>query len=1051
MRYVFRAATILMVLGFLFNLSIAQKSLNEIPDGADEDLTKDGDREAHQGADNPQQGNRGPDPYGAETYEDFIAKAERKLNDPQWQLKIDMADPQRIVVNHPDGSSEEYWYVLFRVINDNTRNIKSTTLPGIDESEVNLDRPPSPREVEGGITDDLEGVPVNTHLDFEFETFTRDIHKFPGDRAWPTDPEDEVLSQEAIEQRRKNMRQVHLPVSNHYVLQKIAEKEGLYEWMGNYSYINEAVMLLHPLSDFQRQIGPAHELTAPDLSGLRCLPYRTVTILDGERTEATRYVAVYDDDTFAGLYGEGDELPSGARLITDSNDDMWGKLTQRRYREGDCVDRWGRPLRANEPGYLNARIAGGRDPNTGDYGVLGPEHPLVGQPVLVPHYRLYESQDRVLVDWDTGVKHAEIPNSTYRINGKIVTPNDPRYGDAQEAGGLDMFGEAVEGKPVKVIDKRGRAIRRYLVTYEAGDVVTQAEWDIWRARLGEGLLSRYANTGDIVGRPLTAGDPLIGLPKIKMGRFIGDNAEDADPEVIQRGIDTGRRGPEGEVILEVQDYTTGRHYDPKNVDPEDFARDPEGEFSTHRVAPVPSNADLNPGEEYVYAPLGTAEDDAVPVPAFDQYGAWRDYYDELSGVRIPLTDSEGNLVRDSLDQILYLKEYEYEYVYLYEYDLISEDDDAYQGAYGGEEYALSKKTIKFTRTKQKVQRMRGGSMVEEDVEIVLPLVRLIWRKKMVSEPLVVDGYEVVDESGKVRYVPADEYETITGSAPGDDVVKVKIVTSKMVPTEVVDGVWDGNSSLDADQRGEDWAEAERRATHLPDTFDENGERVQGEPNPNVTIEEREVIEYVDRFRNERAVDDQARGSGPEESEYDDNSDSASDNGLDQEQLYKTWSRWTVPPPMVFRNDEGEWEVLTRLADKIGPANRWDGMDAPRFLTRYISEMWGVAIFENVGREWDYANVYVRGLRGQVSNKGLEVDGSVPDMPSPADGGASKVGKAFFNPRYVDEKWVYRARFERLGDEFENYRDLIKRVRTFWYLEKDREVSEAIPEDWDKTD
>ena len=73
------------------------------------------------------------------------------------------------------------------------------------------------------------------------------------------------------------------------------------------------------------------------------------------------------------------------------------------------------------------------------------------------------------------------------------------------------------------------------------------------------------------------------------------------------------------------------------------------------------------------------------------------------------------------------------------------------------------------------------------------------------------------------------------------------------------------------------------------------------------------------------------------------------------------------------------------------------------------------------------------------------------MPSPADGGESKVSKAFFNPRYVDEKWVYRARFERLGDEFENYRDLIKRVRTFWYLEKDREVSEPLPGDWDETD
>ena len=717
----------------------------------------------------------GRTPTRGETYEEFIAKAERHLNDPQWQLKMDMADPQRIVVNHADGSSEEYWYVLFRVINDNTRNIKATRLPGPDTTDVNLDRPPSPREVEGGITDDLEGVPVNAHIDFEMEVFTRDIFKYPGDQAWPVDPEDEVLSPEAIDQRRANMRRVHKPVSNHFVLQKIAEKEGLYEWMGNYSFINEAVMLLHPLSDFQRQIGPSHELNAPDLSGLRCVPYRTVTVKDGERTEATRYVALYGDDTFAGLFGEGDPLPDGARLISDSNDDMWGKLTQRRYKAGDCVDRWGRPLRANEPGYLNARIAGGRDPNSGNYGVLGPDHPLVDQPVMIPHFRQYQSQDRVLVDWDTGVRHDEIPNSTYRINGKVVPPADPRYGEAQEAGGLEMFGGDVEGKPVKVVDKRGRAVRLYLVTYEAGDVVTQAEWDIWKARLGPGLLSRYTSTGDIVGRPLTANDPLIGLPKIKMGSFIGGDAEDADPEVIQRGIDTGRRGPEDEVILEVQDYTTGRRYDPKKVDPEDFARDPEGEFSTNREAPVPSGAGLNPGEDYVYAPLGSATDDAVPVPAFDQYGAWRDYYDELSGSRIPLTDSEGNLVRDSLDQILYLKEFEYEYVYAYEYELQPQTDSGFKGEYSDQDrdrFELVKKNIQVTRTKQKVERMRSGALVEEEVEIVLPLVRLIWEEKMVSQPEVVDGYEVVDANGKVRYVTADEYAEIKNAPPGEDVVKV---------------------------------------------------------------------------------------------------------------------------------------------------------------------------------------------------------------------------------------------------------------------------------------
>ncbi|MCA8945871.1 MAG: hypothetical protein KDB29_06575, partial [Planctomycetes bacterium] len=214
MRYVFRALAIVAVLGVFFNLSIAQKSLKEVPDGASDDLTKEGTRESHQGADNPQQGNRserdgrfgGPDPYGPEGYDKFIEKAERQLNDPQWQLKIDLQDPKRIVVNHADGSSDEYWYVLFRVINDNTRNIKETELPGIDTSEVDPDNPPGPREITGpGITQDLEGVPVDCHLDFRLDVFRRDIEKDPYDDSYPDDPDDVVLDDEVIALRRANM------------------------------------------------------------------------------------------------------------------------------------------------------------------------------------------------------------------------------------------------------------------------------------------------------------------------------------------------------------------------------------------------------------------------------------------------------------------------------------------------------------------------------------------------------------------------------------------------------------------------------------------------------------------------------------------------------------------------------------------------------------------------------------------------------------------------------------------------------------------------------
>ena len=1068
MRYVLRAVAIVAVLGFVFNLAVAQKALKELPDGASDDLTKDGSRESHQGPDNPSQGNRsgqpgnhgGPDPYGPESYKEFIDKAERHLNDPQWQLKIDLQDPKQIVVNHANGTSEEYWYVLFRVINDNTRNIKQTNLPGLDESEVDPDNPPSPREITGpGITTDLEGVPVNCHLDFQLDVFTHNIEQDPWDDSFPYDPDDSVLTDEIRTLRRANMKKSYQPVSDHSVLQKIAEREGLYEWMGNYGFINESVMLLHPLSDFQRQIGFAHNLTAPDLSGPRCVSYRVITIEGGERSEAMRYVAVNNsDNTFAGVYGQGDTLPDGARLVDEESDEMWGKLTQRRYMVGDCIDSFGQPLRVNDPGYLNARIAGSQDGKGGSYGVLAEDHPAVGEPVKIPHYRVYREGDRVLFDYDTGMKHADVPNSNYRINGKIVLPSDPRFGDAQEIdSGTAMYGGDVVGRPVKVIDKRGRAIRKYVVTYEAGDRISQAAWDVWKRRLGPGLLSRYSNLDGITDRLLTADDPVIGLPKIKMGSFIGDN-DNAAPEEIQRGIDTGRRGPQGEVILDLQQYTTGRRYDPKKIGANDFMRDPDGEFTTNREAPIPPGADLNPGEEYVYAPLGNAGDDAVPVPAFDHHDAWEDYFDELSGSRIPLTDAEGNLVRDEQDQILYLKEYEYEYVYLYEFAPIDQDDAGFKGEYGGDRFELVKETVKFAHTKQTVRKLVNDAWVEEEVEIVLPLQRLITRKETVFNQKIVEGYRAMNENGLVVEITSDQYAMIDAamnpqptmtdpdpeaqavwqSGSGDsiefstersdgavkvsNITKVQVVEAEPSEEDVVVGVWTSKRGV---KEGET-AESEQDAI----------DRIEAAGG---TIEERAVLTYVNRFRNDHVSTEgnDFEGTGPEDDEFDETE--RKDNGIDMSKAYKTWSRWTVPPPMVYLDDDGEWQVLTRLADKIGPANRWDGNDAPRFLTRYISEMWGVAIFRNVTREWDYANVYVKGLRGQVSNAGLELDTTVTTMPSPADG-SSGVAKSFFNPRYADEDWTYRVRYERLGDEFENYRDLIRRVRTFWYREADRDLS-----------
>jgi hypothetical protein len=84
---------------------------------------------------------------------------------------------------------------------------------------------------------------------------------------------------------------------------------------------------------------------------------------------------------------------------------------------------------------------------------------------------------------------------------------------------------------------------------------------------------------------------------------------------------------------------------------------------------------------------------------------------------------------------------------------------------------------------------------------------------------------------------------------------------------------------------------------------------------------------------------------------------------------------------------------------------------------------------------------VRGLRERVSHSGLKQDDTNKDIPSYKDAGATKISKAFYDVRYVTEDWIYRARFERLGDSTESYRDLIRRVRTFWYLDPEKPRAE----------
>jgi hypothetical protein len=300
------------------------------------------------------------------------------------------------------------------------------------------------------------------------------------------------------------------------------------------------------------------------------------------------------------------------------------------------------------------------------------------------------------------------------------------------------------------------------------------------------------------------------------------------------------------------------------------------------------------------------------------------------------------------------------------------------------------------------------------VQVAQPLQRLVFEERTVNFPTLVTGYQYTDESGKVSYLAANEYEAKAGKAPAATTIKVTMVKTQQESRKVVVGTFTEGQNLAEDQTAETPEEAEKRVT------DAGG-----------TVETRKVLRYVHNFRS-----DQPRSPGAD----DYTETPTQNNGADLSKLSKTFSRWTVPPPLVVNQGPGQFEVITRLADKIGPGTRWDEKDAPRFDTRLISEMWGVAIFEGVGRDWDFANVYVRGLRGHVTSDGLTKDTAITQLPSPLDV-TSKEPRAFFKSRMVGQEWVYRARYERLGDEFENFQDLIRRTRSFWYIETEGERAE----------
>ena len=362
-------------------------------------------------------------PYGAEKYggtlEDWglRKKLEDRFDHPAWQLNIDLKEPRRIVVTRPDGTAEEYWYVLFRVTNTTVRKKSKTEVTDYDPKNTEGGSDPKAVKVDTTISTDEEGVPVYTTLDVQLEWFTLKTQALPRDIAHS--PEDDLrkrleeeldvemgktLSGKAdekntekhasiLQQRYANSRRTGSDCSDAFVLHAIAEQEQLWEWRNN-----KREYILWPASAFKRDLSPAHNLDSVWLDGPRCLPREILRFGPNNEVERTmRYPAVFEaDSAFAGWFGSGDSLPEGARLVKDEQDAMYGKLTTVRYSNYDVVDRFGRIVRQGHPSYLGARAAGGEIVKAvPEHKVAGNLESLIGQVAKRPAHRIYRAGDRV--------------------------------------------------------------------------------------------------------------------------------------------------------------------------------------------------------------------------------------------------------------------------------------------------------------------------------------------------------------------------------------------------------------------------------------------------------------------------------------------------------------------------------------------------------------------------------------------------------------------------------------------------------------------------------
>jgi|GEM_PF-3032254 len=989
-------------------------------------------------------------PYGVETYTPLRQKLEDKMKSPSWELDVDLYTPKRIEIN-----GEVYWYVLFEIANRNWRYSETTTDttesiagPGGDPND------PAYHRIES-TQGDPEGVPVETNIDFFVEVYRVDAHARVRDIGVAGAEDDDLEDAMGKEARRiegedvvgegeldgtssnkaskmaeamyANSRHAVQSVSDPFVLRQIAERERMWVW--NY---DKRQYLLEPTSAFQRDIGIAHELNPSRLDGPICLPtVDFVTTGDEEEpTMVVRYPGVFTNNyAFAGYFGEGDplELPHhpdrGIELVSSSSHPMWGKLAPLEYADGDVVGRFGEVLQNGQPGYLTALRSGGMI-LSGNDGRAAQNAGMIGRLRMRPNYRVYNNDDKVLLGYDTGIPHAAYANMNYSISGLIVDQYDQllynkivaerarvaRGARSDEEIGLgnlraadvnrddeavsisdvlEEFGE-VPGRgpiPVKLIDHKGRPIKRSIVTYKVGDTVSQDEWEIYASR----------NTDAEVSNPgfpyeLQAGDMMVGKPKIKMGR----TRNTLEREVLRRAVNQQYDEEGNTESLDVVDYETGRLYDPHVVRPTDFYRDPDGSFFCNRVAPVPSGANLAPGEDYVYAPLGAPSVDASPVPAFDRndaYGAWVDYVDPITGDKVPLRDASGELVYDEYDQLQYLKEYEYEFVYLYE-------------------LAPERSTNADADFSKRLTEVKNG-------------VPVFGTYKMVDVDCFVKGDK---NYGPAVYRTREEYwrwhDIYTADDQGNSNVEagwVKEVRTVGFTESPISSSGSGTAApIDAPANDDDKEIVVRTFSEAPAEWVSDG----------LTVSSVRMSLYA------RDVFFAKLGKGAEPNPRDPKYfDTPTSPVSPAGELPSIYTRWTFPAPLVElegRGSDAEIKVYTEVALPI-----WEDVrtgDFARSHLHYISKRFGAFVFKETMKDWDFMNVQVRGLRSAYKREGLKTTTyTTRTIGGEGGGDQTDIQRKLFTPNYVRQDWIYQKRFRRLGDEFDVDQDLIEAERELWYL------------------